>query len=156
MADEAPPAGRLPELGAWGLAVAVLVALYALPDVLTRLRQSDEPYAEAPADCDPRLAECEASFPDGVTVHLAIRPGARASDPLGYEVHVHGGGVAEAIVVQGKAMNMGLWTSPLAASAPGVWTAQGTLPYCTLEEMVWRVTVQLQGRSADFTLVTRP
>lgn len=148
---------RLPEAVAWGAAVVVLLALFFLPDLLTRLRAaSGAPYAEAPATCDPRTTECEAGFPDGVTVHLRVQPGARASDPLAYQVQVHGGVAAEAIVVQGAEMNMGVWSTPLTAGAPGVWTASGTLPYCTLDRMEWQVIVELAGRSAGFTMVTSP
>lgn len=149
-------ARRLPEVAAWGLAIAVLFALSFLPDVLTKLRASGQPHAAAPRTCDPRTSECEARFPDGVTVRLTARPGVRASEPVAYEVQVRGGVAARSLVVQGAEMNMGVWTTALTAGAPGTWTASAVLPYCTLERMEWSVVVQLDGRTAGFTLVTSP
>ncbi len=153
VAESGPPRTAAPGWTTAGLAVLVLAGLWFLPAGLRAWREAGVGRAAAPAACDPRLG-CEATFADGVAVHLQMTPGASAAAPVAYAVQVRGEAVPTTLTVEGAEMDMGVWTTPLTPVDVGAWTGSGSLPYCSLQRMVWRVSVALPGRVAEFTYVT--
>jgi hypothetical protein len=92
--------------------------------------------------CDLRDGPCTAELQGGGRLTLSVTPrGIPTAAPLTFTIT--GDVSAEAVVLQGAEMEMGLTRLPVVSG-----TARGYLPVCTRRTMLWQVEVVLSGGGA--------
>ncbi|EXJ15076.1 hypothetical protein [Imhoffiella purpurea] len=134
-------------LGLWigsGLLAVVLIAGLAQrfwpllhPDAIA--------LAQPEPGCDLHLGACRASFADGATLTLGIRPRPiSVMVPLQLDVGIEGLEPSEVeIDFVGVDMNMGFNRVRLVALGDGRYRGQGMLPVCVRAHMIWEARVLL-------------
>jgi hypothetical protein len=134
----------------WVINLAMIVALIGIVAIGQQFSPLLLPRADvtgtAEPGCDLQKRPCKASLPEGGLLELSITPRPIPFlQALRVEVTVTGLKPRKvAVDFAGASMNMGYNRSELAATSPGLYAAEASLPVCVSGGMSWVATVMIE------------
>ena len=134
----------------WVINLAMIVALIGIAAIGQQFSPLLLPRADvtgvAEPGCDLQKRPCMATLPQGGRLELSITPRPIPFlQALRVEVTVTGLKPRKvAVDFAGASMNMGYNRSELAATSPGLYAAEASLPVCVSGGMSWVATVMIE------------
>jgi hypothetical protein len=112
------------------------VELYQDPDIIL----SGDP------ECALNNAACKTTLANSGTIHFSIDPKPiLGASPLSFNLSVEDIEVQAAVLdLKGVSMNMGSYRFELAPDGNGAYVAEGNLPVCVTNQMLWQADVWLK------------
>lgn len=153
------PAPRWPWLqrALWALAFGLLLLLWRVPDLSSRLQNfRRRPLALAPG-CDAAAGPCAVVGEGLGPMRVSLDPsGMPSNTPITVRFEAPAGAFdAAELVWTGADMNMGRLPAPMREAAPGRFEATLPLPACVQGAMVWRLDLLLEGPGGPAALTLR-